>query len=110
MANQEQVGLHLLGNLVPCCKKCNVRKTTKKDGKTVYVSWEAQLECKFSKEHGLDSDMDERLKQIKKHLNDGYPDISEKEKEELKDLASSLHKLITCQIDERYVRFSGGTR
>ena len=110
MANQEQVGLHLLSNLVPCCKKCNVRKTIKKDGKTVYVSWEAQLEYKFSKDHGLDSDMNDRLKMIKEHLNDGYPDISEKEKEELKDLASSLHKLITCQIEERNVRFSGGTR
>ena len=110
MTNQEQVGLHLLSNLVPCCKKCNVRKTTKKDGKTVYVSWKAQLACKFSKEHGLDTEMVERSERIQKRLDDGYPDIPKKEEEELKCLASSLHKLITCQIDEKKKRFSGGIR
>ena len=111
MANKEQVGLHLMSNLVPCCKKCNVRKIIKKeDGDTVYASWEAQLKCKFSKKHGLDSEMEERSKRIKKHLLNGYPDMSEQEKEELKGLASSLHSLITCQIEEKKKSFSEGKR
>jgi hypothetical protein len=95
MFNRSQCGLHHPGNIVPCCKSCNKRKThtdTKK-----YFDWREQLEsiCKSIDE------LKERKKKIQKHIKDEkYPDLTEDEMNALRAVSVNLYERTSSELEK----------
>ena len=101
MFNRSQCGLHHPGNVVPCCKSCNKRKRHADSGE--YYDWIEQLESVC--------DNIEQLKRRKKKINlhisrQGYPNLTDDERNALKAVAMSLYNRISAELETSINLFS----
>lgn len=99
MFNREEYGLHHPGNIVPCCKNCNKRKT-ESNGR--HMSWEDHLRLICS-ELGKEGEFEKRRHRIVKHHKEGefaYPLLSNNENHAVRVMAESLYHGIKTEIDK----------
>ena len=96
-ANRQECGLQLIGNIVPCCQSCNIRKTIGKE----QVDWKKQLKEMCAKNKVDDTERVRREKRISSHIKKyGYPRIIASQKKLIKTLAQNLYVVTTKRGDE----------
>lgn len=110
MKNQDQCGLDFLGNLIPCCHKCQKRKETNpangKENKQ-YVNWKEHLKDCLIRVNKLE-EYDLRLSKIENHLKN-YPqgNINQETLKNLtRDLYKEIRKLIEKYLSDKSLGFS----
>ena len=106
MFNKIEYGLHHPGNIVPCCKLCNVRR---KKNDNIYMTWQEQLYT-ICLENGQQHFWEERQNKILKHLNEGeytYPKLNSKELNAIKVIADSLYENIKVEVEKSLNLYKG---
>ena len=95
MFNWKECGLHLPGNTVPACRRCN--KRGKDAGR--YHTWEEHLRriCSEHKEKHLVGPRRRKILAHFKHFE--YPSISQKEVGVIRDSAKSLYESVTDDVE-----------
>jgi len=98
MFNRNGYGLHHPGNIIPACKKCNIR-SKKQSGE--YNSWEDHLSyiCEQNNDKAMFFD---RWNKIKNHITEGefaYPKLSFEEEKAIKIIANNLYKRVKDEFE-----------
>ncbi|PGB70722.1 HNH endonuclease [Bacillus wiedmannii] len=91
MMNQDDVGLHHPGNIIPSCKPCNQARRKK--------TWKEYLEeiCKGDADV-FQSRKEKILEQIEKYK---YSEITEKEFSKIRDMAKELYREIAKLTEDK---------
>lgn len=102
MFNRTEYGLHHPGNIVPCCKSCNKRE--RKEDKR-YTNWAEHLKIVCARKNEDDQFQARKAKIEKSIIDEGYPNLNEKEEHAVRVITNSLYENIKNESSKSLVLY-----